>query len=90
MRERLATYSRLSKALGSGSDDLLLFKSIGWAIIGRDHLDKTRHCETPQATKQSRPGAGTVAPRLLRYARYDSLCGIDGFMPCGSATLVAN
>jgi hypothetical protein len=32
MRKRLATYSRLSKALGSGSDDLLLFKSIGWVI----------------------------------------------------------
>jgi hypothetical protein len=32
MHERLATYSRLSYALGPGSDDLLLFKSIGWVI----------------------------------------------------------
>jgi hypothetical protein len=32
MHERLATYSRLSKALGSGGDDLLLFKSIGRVI----------------------------------------------------------
>jgi hypothetical protein len=32
MHERLATYSKLPKALGSGSDDLLLFKSIGWVI----------------------------------------------------------
>jgi hypothetical protein len=43
----------------------------------------------PQAAKQSRPGVGTVAPRLLRSARNGELCGIAGFMPCGSATPVA-
>jgi hypothetical protein len=30
-------------------------------------------------------GVGTVAPRLLRFARNDSLCGIDGFVPRGPA-----
>jgi hypothetical protein len=35
-------------------------------------------------------GVGTVAPRLLRFARNDSLCGIDGFITFGSTTPMAN
>jgi len=33
---------------------------------------------------------GTIAPRLLRFARDDRLCGVDGFLTCGSATPLAN
>jgi hypothetical protein len=60
--------------------------------LGRNYPDKSCHCEKPQATKQSRPGEGTVAPRLLppggpalggraSGGRNDSLCGIAGEKP---------
>jgi hypothetical protein len=56
----------------------------------KETVPQSCHCEEPQATKQSRPGVGCVAPRLLRFARNDSLCGVYGFMLCGSETPVTN
>jgi hypothetical protein len=57
--------------------------------LERNYPDKSCHCKEPQATKQSQPGVA-VAPRLLRFARNDSLCGTDGFVARGSATPVGN
>jgi hypothetical protein len=52
------------------------------------------HCEEPQATKQSQPRVGTVAPRLLPPGtpagrppggRNDSLRGINMAKPAGNS-----
>jgi hypothetical protein len=45
-----------------------------WDVHARKKLPRRCHCEEPRATKQSRPGVITVAPRLLGFARNDRLC----------------
>jgi hypothetical protein len=63
--------------------------------LERNYPDKSRHCEKPQATKQSAPRMDPVAPRWLPpgtpalaggrpgLARNDSLCGMRAFITCG-------